>query len=214
MRVAVIGRTRALLSTAEALAAAGHDIPLVWTTKKEGYYDVGADDYQKFADAVGARFFNVRKINDDDAVKGIQASECDIAISVNWPTLLDDLVLNSFEFGVLNAHLGDLPRFRGNACPNWAILNGEERIGLCIHRMTSQLDSGPVFARDAFPLSAEAYIGDVYDWFEDRLPSMFIDTLNSIARGENSGEPQPGGGRTFVGRSSSSGGDRRRRRPR
>ena len=48
-----------------------------------------------------------------------------------------------------NAHGGDLPRYRGNACQAWAIINGENKIGLCIHKMIGgELDISDIIARD------------------------------------------------------------------
>ena len=46
-----------------------------------------------------------------------------------------------------NAHAGDLPRYRGNACANWAIINGEDKVGLSIHKMDAGLDSGPIIQK-------------------------------------------------------------------
>ena len=80
---------------------------------------------------------------------------------MNWLTMIAQSTLALFPWGVLNAHAGDLPRFRGNACPNWAILNGEPLVGLCIHEMIPELDAGPVLLRAHFPLSDDIYISDV-----------------------------------------------------
>ena len=46
---------------------------------------------------------------------------------MNFSNLISKDFLNFFKFGVLNAHYGDLPRYKGNACPNWAILNNEKK---------------------------------------------------------------------------------------
>lgn len=191
MKVAVVGRTGALLSSANALVNAGHQIPLIWTTQEESYYDAGVDAYQSFADSVGAKYFNTRKINEDTTIDVIRSSKCDVAISVNWPTLIGAPILCCFEFGILNAHLGDLPRFRGNACPNWAILTGENKIGLCIHKMGRELDTGPIVLRDEFPLLLTTYIEEVYQWFDVRLPSMFVEAVEGLAGGTLIPAPQP-----------------------
>lgn len=104
----------------------------------------------------------------------------DIAISVNWPTLIKEPLLSTFKHGILNAHAGDLPRYRGNAVANWAILNGESQIGLTIHRMVAELDAGPIYLKSYFPLSDQLYIGDVYAWIERETPELFARTLDSL----------------------------------
>jgi len=49
-------------------------------------------------------------------------------------------VFQLFRHVILNAHAGDLPKYRGNACPNWAILKGEKRVVLTIHQVSENLD--------------------------------------------------------------------------
>ena len=81
--------------------------------------------------------------------------------------------------------------FRGNACPNWAILSGEPYVGLCIHQMATELDTGPIILRDQFSLSDSTYIGDVYSWFESCLPSMFCEAIEGLASGSLTPKTQP-----------------------
>jgi methionyl-tRNA formyltransferase len=104
----------------------------------------------------------------------------------------------AFRYGVFNAHAGDLPRYRGNACPNWAILNGEERRGVCVHRMTpGVLDSGPILGRRFLPLTEDAYIGDVYDWLETAIPELFVEVVRGLEAGtavEQHPSPNPADG--------------------
>jgi methionyl-tRNA formyltransferase len=76
----------------------------------------------------------------------LRASRSDIAVSINYTGVLPQGVIDLFPIGVLNAHGGDLPRYRGKACQAWAIINRESRIGLCIQKMIGgELDSGEVF---------------------------------------------------------------------
>jgi UDP-4-amino-4-deoxy-L-arabinose formyltransferase/UDP-glucuronic acid dehydrogenase (UDP-4-keto-hexauronic acid decarboxylating) len=99
--------------------------------------------------------------------------------------------LTTFPLGVLNAHAGDLPRFRGNACPNWAILTGEPHVGLCVHRMVPELDAGPVFLRDRLALDDDTYIGDVYAWLERRIPEMLAAAIDGLSDNTLAPVPQP-----------------------
>lgn len=48
----------------------------------------------------------------------VQDSGAEVAISVNWLTLIKQPLIDQFKYGIINAHAGDLPRYRGNACPN------------------------------------------------------------------------------------------------
>lgn len=190
MRVAVIGRTRALLEAATRVAALGHEIPLVWTCRAEPFYGAREADFEALAGRLGATFVDDAAINSETSIARLAAAGCDVAISVNWLSVLGPAVLARFPLGVLNAHAGDLPRFRGNACPNWAILAGEPRIGLCIHEMVAEIDAGPVYLRDYLPLDEVTYIGDVYKWLEARIPAMLAQVVEELARGTAKAEPQ------------------------
>ena len=192
MRVAVLGRSKLMLGTARLLHDAGHEIGLVGTCRAEAFYRTDEHAFEAFAEDVGAPFFNDARINSAERVADLRRFGCEIAVSVNWLTVLSAAACAAFPRGVLNAHAGDLPRFRGNACPNWAILTGEPHVGLCIHQMEpGELDSGPVFLRDRFPLDAATYIGDVHAWLERRIPEMILETIEELERGTIEATPQP-----------------------
>ena len=191
MRVAILGRTRSLLAAAKLIVAHGHDVPVVWTCPHAPDYDVTADDFEQFAKSIDAAFFNDVNINNDGPIELLRSFECDIALSVNWLTIMRQPVIESFPFGILNAHAGDLPRFRGNACPNWAIINNEPHVGLCIIQMSPELDAGPVVLRETFELGQGVYVGEVIAWLEDRMPPMLVQAAEGLFSGDLEGTPQP-----------------------
>lgn len=178
MRVGIIGRTGALLESANAILASGHQIAFVLTCKSEPYYDKKESDFQLFAEKLKVPFFNTLDLNSHKEI--IQAQGADVGISINWLTILKDSFLSNFPFGVLNAHAGDLPRYKGNACPNWALLNFEKRIGLTIHKMVEELDSGPYLLKRYLEISETTYITEVYDWLNSSVPEMFVEALALI----------------------------------
>jgi methionyl-tRNA formyltransferase len=180
-----------LFESARLLFDSGHEIGIVWTDQAELHYGVGLEDFKQLARTVGANFVCERRINEPHNVARLRQAACSVAISANWVTLLKRGVLESFEAGVLNAHAGDLPRYRGNACPNWAILQGEPHVGFCIHFMTEGLDDGAVLARRHLRLSDEVYIGDVYDWLDAAAPAMFLEAVDGLASGTLTPEQQP-----------------------
>ena len=173
MHVGIIGRTGLLLRAAEELIRHGHTIAFVQTCRAEAHYDVTEDDFAALAARLGAPFFCGPRIE-------APAPEADVAISVNWPTLIGPEIRDAFRHGVLNAHAGDLPRYRGNACPNWAILNFEDRVGLTIHRMTDELDSGPHLAKAFLAIDESTYVGEIYDWLERVTPALFAEAIGRI----------------------------------
>jgi methionyl-tRNA formyltransferase len=181
MRIAIIGRSELLYETAERLRQSGHDIALVLTAKEAPEYSRTAEDFRAFADAVGCPFIRSARI--DDKIEEIRSLEpIDIGVSVNYSGVILQDVIDLFPLGILNGHAGDLPRYRGNACQAWAILNGEERSGLCIHRMIGgELDSGDIIARDFHAIGPATKVTDLWEWMTDRVPVLFEDAVNALA---------------------------------
>jgi methionyl-tRNA formyltransferase len=179
MRIGVLGRTSWLIASAEAVAAAGHDISFVQTCAPESYYQTDALEYEALAKRHGAPFLSEPSIR--KAMEFWRSSGTEACISLNWPTLIPEAALGVFVHGILNAHAGDLPRYRGNACPNWAILNFEARVGLTIHRMTKELDAGPCLYKTHMPLDEETYIGDIYAWLAAAIPLAFVAAIDRLS---------------------------------
>ncbi len=156
---------------------------LVGTAPAAPEYCVGPEQFAKLAEEVGAPYFCDAAINRPEYLRMAREVGPAVAISVNWPTLIGRRMLDCFPHGVINAHAGDLPRFRGNATPNWAILTGEPRIVITLHRMVERLDGGPILAQRSFPLSDETYVGDVYRFLGQAVPELFVEVLDALEDG-------------------------------
>lgn len=181
MRVAIIGRTEILYDTALQLQAAGHKIVCILTAKEASEYRRGADDFRALAEQWAIPFVSSARIREHRDF--LAQAQADIAVSINYSGVIPEEITALFPLGILNAHGGDLPRYRGNACQAWAILNGEEKIGLCIHRMIGdELDSGDIIARDYLPIDINSTIGQAMDWIERVTPSLFVDALIQLQR--------------------------------
>jgi methionyl-tRNA formyltransferase len=190
MRVAAIGRTSWLLNAVKRIAERGHEIPVVWTCEGSAHYDVKESDFEELAQSQNAVFVDEIAINSPENIKRLAGFGCDIAVSVNWATVLTPAVMEIFKYGILNAHAGDLPRYRGNACVNWAIRNGESEVGLCIHEMVEALDAGRVVVRDRLSIDDSTYVNDIYDWMLRRVPDMFVEAIEGLDKGTLNTEPQ------------------------
>jgi UDP-4-amino-4-deoxy-L-arabinose formyltransferase/UDP-glucuronic acid dehydrogenase (UDP-4-keto-hexauronic acid decarboxylating) len=170
-----------LYNTALAVEQAGYDLACVVTAHPAPEYERGLQDFVHLANERGIPIGI--STNVDSVMDIIMESECDIGISVNYPAIIPQSVIKLFPLGILNAHGGDLPRYRGNACQAWAILNGEDRIGLCVHKMVGgQLDSGDIIARDYYVLTDRTKIGEVLNWMSDRVPDLMSEALLHLQR--------------------------------
>ncbi|MEA2193855.1 MAG: methionyl-tRNA formyltransferase, partial [Solirubrobacteraceae bacterium] len=184
-----MGRTRMLALAGRALHARGHDVVLVAAPAGAAHHASSAL-LRELADALGAPFVEVAELGAQDALSTIADSGAEVGVSVNWPTLVAPGVLEAFAHGVLNAHAGDLPRYRGNATLGWAILSGEPELVVAVHRMDAGLDSGPVLATRARPVDDATYVGDLYAFCERVVPDMFVEVVDGLAAGTLAAVPQ------------------------
>ena len=180
MRIAIIGRTSILLETAKLLHKNGHKIPLIITSKNSQSDNAKTRDFKKLSKLLNSKFYVIKNANDKNITSILKNLKLDIGISINNPLLLHKNFISSFQYGVLNAHSGDLPKYRGNACPNWAILNNEKKIGLTIHFMNQQLDSGDITMKKFFNLTKDSSITDFYNYAKTIYPLMFLEVLVKI----------------------------------
>jgi UDP-4-amino-4-deoxy-L-arabinose formyltransferase/UDP-glucuronic acid dehydrogenase (UDP-4-keto-hexauronic acid decarboxylating) len=179
MRVAIIGRTEILYDTAVQLRAAGHEIVCIMTAKEAPEYRRGAEDFRALAGQWAVPFASSARISEHHDF--LAQAQADIAVSINYSGVIPEEITALFPLGILNAHGGDLPRYRGNACQAWAILNGEERIGLCIHRMIGgELDSGDIIARDYLPININTKVTEAWQWMSGRIPELMLEAVNRL----------------------------------
>jgi methionyl-tRNA formyltransferase len=179
MRIAIIGRTELLYDTALRFHVAGHQIGCILTAKEAPEYTRTAADFRELADTCQIPFAEGGRIAAH--ADFLREAEADIAVSINYTGVVPQSVIDLFPLGVLNAHGGDLPRYRGNACQAWAILNGEERIGLCIHRMIGgELDSGDIIARDYLAIDHTTKVTRVWEWMSVRTPELMLEAVHML----------------------------------
>jgi len=180
MRIAVIGRTEMLYNSALVLESRGFELCCVVTARSEAEYTRDEFDFERLATERGIPFF--KEPGSESLLDGVREAKCDLAISVNYPKILSQECIDVFPLGILNAHGGDLPRYRGNACQAWAILNGESEIGLCIHKMIGgEVDAGDIIAREYLNIDIETRIGEVWDWMREQIPQLMLAAVKSLA---------------------------------
>lgn len=182
MKIAIIGRTETLFETALLFLEKGYEIPLIVSAKEAPEYTKTADDFENLASEINAVFIKTARISNAGNVKKIRELEkIDIGISMNYISVISQEIIDSFSLGILNAHGGDLPKYRGNACQAWAIINKEEKVGLCIHKMIGgELDSGDIITREYLPIDINTKIGEIQKWMGEIIPEMFLDSVKNL----------------------------------
>lgn len=188
MKFAALGRTAMLHNAIVAAVEAGHEPTIIVTCKASPEYAVKEDDFRRLAEELGCPFHITQ--NTDTVLPALRDSGAQVGISVNWINVIREPVINLFPHGIINAHGGDLPRYRGNACQAWAIINGEKEVVVTLHGMTEGLDEGPIHRQRSIPLANDIYIGDVMNAMERHVPEMFVECLDAFEQGTATPVPQ------------------------
>jgi methionyl-tRNA formyltransferase len=191
MKVVAIGRTEILHDSILEIMKSGNELALIITCNESSHYLKGAQDFEMLAKKIGAVFICTENINTEQIISALRKIKPDVAISVNWKTIIGQEVIDCFKYGIINAHAGDLPRYRGNAVPNWAIINGENQIVLTLHYMTVDLDAGPILIQKKYPLKGDSRIGEIYDFIRENCPKMFDEVLGGIEKNTIKPHEQP-----------------------
>ena len=185
-----MGTPAAAVPCLERLAADGHKILAVYTQP-----DRPAGRGNKIAptpvkSAAIARGIEVRqpeKIRTPEAIEAFRELNADLAVVVAYGRILPAEYLQAFALGAINVHFSLLPKYRGAAPVNWAIVNGETETGVTTMRMDTGLDTGDVL------LTASTRIGPDETAVElmDRLAVLGAELLAKTLDGIDSIEPKP-----------------------
>ena len=184
MKIAIIGRTEILYETVHLLIDNGHQVSLIITSMEAIEYTKTANDFELLASNISAKYLYTSKLDTENNIDFIkECGDIDIGVSMNFSSVISQMVIDLFPMGILNAHGGDLPRYRGNACQAWAIINGENKIGLCIHKMIGgELDSGDIVEKEYLDIDINTKITKCYKWMNQKIPYMFLSAIKKLQK--------------------------------
>ena len=139
-------------------------------------------------------------LRDPDAVAEIAALDANLLIVAAYGLLLPQAVLDLPRSGCLNVHASLLPRWRGAAPIQHAILAGDAETGVCLMHMDAGLDTGPVYAFETTSIGDEETAGELYDRLARLGADLLVDKLGAILRGDLEARPQDEAGANYAGK--------------
>jgi methionyl-tRNA formyltransferase len=113
----------------------------------------------------------------------------DLVISGGFPYLIPPDVVSLPRLGAINMHPARLPKYRGPWAIEWAFRNGDPELGMTIHRIATDFDTGPILVQDSVPIHEDDDFLAVLGRLESKLPELLVHALECVARGD-AGEPQ------------------------
>ncbi|MEO0360962.1 MAG: methionyl-tRNA formyltransferase [Pseudomonadota bacterium] len=194
MRLAFMGTPAIAVETLEALAAAGHEIVAVYTQPPRPAGRGKRERPTPVAERAAALGLEVRtpknfKAEEDRAA--FAALDLDVAVVVAYGLILPQPVLDAPRRGCLNLHASLLPRWRGAAPIQRAIMAGDEETGVCVMRMEAGLDTGPVALTARTPIRADDTAATLHDRLSALGAPLMVEALDRLAGGTLVFEPQP-----------------------
>jgi methionyl-tRNA formyltransferase len=198
MRLIFMGTPDFAVETLKALIAAGHDIACVYSQPPRPAgrgMALKPTPVHGFAEAQGIEVRTPASLKSSDEQARFVALNAEAAIVVAYGLLLPKPILDAPKFGCFNVHASLLPRWRGAAPIQRAIMAGDKQSGVSIMRMEEGLDTGPVMKMQAIAITAETTAATLHDELAVLGARMMVEVLqNSSAPGT----PQPAEGVTYA----------------
>ena len=135
---------------------------------------------------------------DEAEIAALRALAPDALVVVAYGLILPPAVLAIPRLGCLNIHASLLPRWRGAAPIQRAILAGDRETGITIMRMDAGLDTGPMLLREALPIGDDATAGEVHDALAPLGARLVLRALDGLAAGTLAQTPQPAEGVSYA----------------
>ncbi len=199
MRLAFFGTPEFAVPALEALIAAGHELACVYTQPPRA---AGRGQQPRpspvQAAAPGLPVRTPAALNDPETQRAFAALDLDAGIVVAYGLILPASILTAPRHGCLNIHASLLPRWRGAAPIQRAILAGDKETGVTIMQMDEGLDSGPMLLAESVSISADATAESLHDELASLGARLIVEALARLAAATLAPTPQPDAGVTHA----------------
>lgn len=186
MRLIMLGTGPFAVPTLEKLAASRHEIVLVITRPPTGR-NATASPLQRACDSLNLPVWAPPTINEPEAQSRIASLAPDLLVVCDYGEILRPETLATSRLGGINLHGSLLPKYRGAAPVQWAILKGEAETGNSVIQMTPGLDAGPLLAQQRTPIDPD----EDAEQLEARLAAMGAEAVLDVVDKLESGTAQP-----------------------
>jgi methionyl-tRNA formyltransferase len=158
-------------------------------------------------------FLSVRALADESSIPAltpdrlgeaeanfIRDLQPDLIFSFSYRLVIPAAILELAPLGAFNIHGALLPRYRGRACVNWAVLNGETMTGVTLHHMTARVDEGRIVDQEPVPIGPDETAHDVFKKMIPAARLVLRRSLPDILEGTARGREQDESSATYYGR--------------
>lgn len=200
-RIIFMGTPDFAVPSLKALIDAGHDILAVVTRpdRPKGRGRVLAmPPVKEEALRYGIKVLQPEKINDKGFVKDLKAFVPDIVVVVAYGKILSGSIIDMPPKGCINLHASLLPKYRGAAPINWAIINGEGESGITTMLMDRGMDTGSILMAEAVPIGIDDTSAVLHDILKEKGARLLVRTLDLLSRDAITAIPQDDSKATYA----------------
>ncbi|WP_455617977.1 methionyl-tRNA formyltransferase [Eisenbergiella sp.] len=193
MKVVFMGTPDFAVGALEAIWKAGHEITAVVTQPDKPKGRGGKlqmSPIKEFAVSKGLPVFQPVRIKRPEAVEQLKTYEADIFVVAAFGQILSQEILDMPRFGCVNIHASLLPKYRGSAPIQWAIINGDKKTGVTIMQMDAGVDTGDMLMKSEVEITPSDTYASLGDKLAQAGAQLIIPALAAIEKGEVTPVPQ------------------------
>lgn len=193
MRIVFMGTPDFAVPSLKALVEAGHEVCGVFTQPdkpKNRGMKLQQPPVKEYALSIGVPVFQPVKLRDGEALGILRELAPDMIVVAAYGKLLPVDILELPRLGCINVHSSLLPKYRGAAPINWAILNGEDETGVTIMYMAEGMDTGDILAQAATPIDISENAAQLFERLAHLGAELLIKTVEQISAGSVRAVPQ------------------------
>jgi methionyl-tRNA formyltransferase len=201
MRIAFMGTPPFAARALEALIAAGHEIAAVYSQPPRPAgrgHKLVKSAVQTQAESRGIEVRTPERLKSPDEHAAFAALGLDLAVVAAYGLILPKAILDAPRLGCLNIHASLLPRWRGAAPIQRAILAGDAETGVTIMRMDVGLDTGPMLLKGTIPIGRWTTTASLTEELADMGARLVVEAVAKLEKGELPDLPQPEDGMTYA----------------
>ena len=201
LRLIFMGTPDFAVPTLAEIVGHGHDVAAVYTraAKPAGRgMEPKPTPVEREARRLGLSVHTPATLRTPEAVAAFKAHSADAAVVVAYGLILPKPVLEAVPLGCFNLHASLLPRWRGAAPINRAIMAGDRETGVMVMKMEEGLDTGPIAMAERVPIPPDMTAGQVHDALARLGADLMVRALAALERSSLTFTPQPADGVTYA----------------
>ncbi len=141
---------------------------------------------------LGLPVYQPRRVRAEDFLKAVRELAPDVIVVIAFGQILPQALLDIPRYGCINVHASLLPRYRGAAPIQWAVINGEKETGITVMQMDAGLDTGAMLKKLVIPIAPQETGGSLFEKLKAAGGPLLLETLREVEAGTIEAVPQTG----------------------